>query len=164
MRVLSKAANANISALKYHLGGKDAFFLACIDTVAKSLSRAGPEQFLPTDIKTAHHLFATQAVATLRLIIGAVLKSAFDADRAEYVRFLHSQRVIDGRGMDRFVQTTLGRHYAIFSALVAKAEARAPQSDVTKARALAIMMQTISMVRSERMLALMLGWDTPKTT
>lgn len=162
VRALTRLAGVNIAAVKYHFGSKEEFFDACVDHVSETLAVAGPRKFLPKDISAAERLSRSDAGHALRAVVRSVIESAFDPERAEFVRFMHSQVMIEGRGQERFIKTTLQQHHQIFSALVARAEDLAPDADTTRTRALAIMIQTISLVRSQKVLTDLLGWASPQ--
>lgn len=162
VRALTRKAGANIASVTYHFGGKVAFFNACLDTVAAHLNAVGPERFLPANADSAAQLTEREAAIRLRLIIRSVLESAFDPEEADYVRFMHGQVVAEGRGLERFVEMTLREHHEIFTMLIARAEQRNPGDEITSARAMSIMMQTLGMVHSQRLFALLLGWQRPQ--
>lgn len=162
IRALCKKADANISAVKYHFGGKMELFEACIETVACQLAANGPERFLPESSDTAALLTPSEAEHTVRQIIGSVLASAFDPKQAEQVRLLHGQLTSEGPGLKVFVDTVLSRHLDVFATLFSIAEDRDPDDPATRLRALTTMVQTVSMARSRTLLLLTMDMQNPE--
>lgn len=140
-REIAKAANANLAAIVYHFGGKEALHLAVAEHVAASImSRVGPTLAAAADPAAAASPEAARAALDrlLNTLVEVILGSA-DAER--WARFIVREQLQPTAAFD-VIYRFLGGAVATGTRLVATVLGE-PESDELRLRVFTLMGQVL---------------------
>ncbi len=139
-RVIAKAANANLAAIVYHFGGKEALYLAVAEHVAASIAaRIGPVLAAIDDPAIDTPEAAQAALARLVDTFVDVLLGSAEAER--WARFIVREQMQPTAAFD-IIYRFLGGAVATATRLVATILAR-PESDEVRLRVFTIVGQVL---------------------
>jgi AcrR family transcriptional regulator len=157
-RAIAKAAGANLAAIVYHFGGKEALYLAVAEHIATSIfANVGPS-IASAAAPAAVESPATARAALDRLIetfIGVILGSA-DAER--WARFIVREQMQPTAAFDviyRFMSGAADTATRLIAAITAK-----PVDDELKLRVFTILGQVMVFRVAQALVLKRMGWRT----
>ena len=155
-RAIAKAAGANLAAIVYHFGGKEALYLAVAEHVADSIAaRIGPK------IAAAANPAAASDPATARAALFVLMETFVDvilgaADAKRWARFLVREQMQPTAAFDviyRFMSGAAETATRLVAAIL-----REPESDDVKLRVITMIGQVLVFRVAQTLVLRRMGW------
>lgn len=159
-RAIAGAAGANLAALPYHFGSKEALYLAVADYVVgqigsrlgSSLAEAETLSAGPIDRATARRLLHGLAAAYLETMLG-------EAEAEQWARFILREQMEPGAAFDTIYQFVTAAH-GTTTRLVARLLDVDPASDAVAVRVFALIGQILVFRVAQPIVLRKIGWPS----
>lgn len=140
-RQIAKAANANLAAIVYHFGSKDALYLAVAEHLVASIeARIGP---VMTFVQANMPRTPPESAALLKRMLEAFVDVVLGSPEAQrWARFI-VREMLDPTEAFEIVYTLIGRVHRLITEIVAIAVDADPEATETKLRAFTVIGQGI---------------------
>jgi AcrR family transcriptional regulator len=157
-REIAKAANANLAAIVYHFGGKEALHLAVADHVAQSImAKIGPALAAVSDTSaTATPQAARAALERLVSTVIEVLLGSAEAER--WARFIVREQ-LEPTAAFEVIYRFMGGAAATATRLVATILGE-PESEAVRLRVFTILGQVLVFRVAQALVLKRMGWST----
>jgi TetR/AcrR family transcriptional regulator, regulator of cefoperazone and chloramphenicol sensitivity len=157
-REIAKAAGANLAAIAYHFGSKEALHIAVAEHVAKSM-RAAIE---PALADVARHA-ARSSPGTARAAFGRLIEAYVEiivgsADAERWARFIVREQMQPSAAFDTIYGFMTGP-VGVATRLISVATGR-PEDEETKLRVFAMFGQVLVFRVSQALVTRYMGWTT----
>lgn len=158
-RQIAKAADANLAAIVYHFGSKEALYLAVAEYVAASIGAlVGPTL---ESVAAPEALASPEAArAALLRMMGTYLDVILGSDEAElWARFIVREQMQPSEAFD-VIFNFMGGSHAIASRLVARIIGRAEADDEVKLRVFTLIGQILVFRVAQAVVLRTMGWTS----
>ncbi len=156
-REIAKRANANLAAIVYHFGGKEALHLAVAEHVAsRMLAKVGPT--LASVAEPSASETPEAARAALRLLIGTVVDVIIGSAEVErWARFIVREQ-LEPTAAFEIIYRFQGRAIDTATRLVAKVIGRDPNEEAVKLRIITVLGQILVFRITPALVLRRMGW------
>jgi AcrR family transcriptional regulator len=156
-RAIAKAANANLAAIVYHFGGKEALYLAVAEHVAQSIfGRVGPTLAAVAGPNADLSDPAVARAGLERLVETFVQVMLGSAEAERWARFIIREQMQPTAAFDviyRFMNGAAATATRLVAAVTGE-----PESDALKLRAITLMGQVMVFRIAETLVLRRMGW------
>lgn len=156
-RQIAKAADANLAAIVYHFGSKEALYLAVAEHIVGTIDqRLGP---VLAFVEASPPKTPPEAIALLKQMLGAFVDVILgNAEAQRWARIIVREQLDPSAAFD-IIYAFMGRAHTLATRVVAVASGGDPESDETKFRAFTVLGQGIVFRVANAMVLRRIGRD-----